>query len=58
MLIRHSHMLYRASESHFSPKDYFNACNNLPNCMAVVKLENGRKVGGFSSIPLVHPSGE
>lgn len=51
-------MLYRASESHFSPKDYFNACNNLPNCMAVVKLENGRKVGGFSSIPLVHPSGE
>jgi len=26
--------------------------------LALVKLENGRKVGGFSSIPLVHPAGE
>lgn len=27
----------------------------MPNCLALVKLENGRKIGGFSSIPMVHP---
>lgn len=55
MLIRHCKLIYRASDSHNNPKSYYNACNNLPNCLALVKLENNKKVGGFSSIPLVHP---
>lgn len=55
LLIRNAKLVYRASENDFSSKDFFNSCNGLSNCMAIVKLENGKKVGGFSSLPFVHP---
>ena len=54
LLIRHAKLLHRGSASKFSHKDFLNACNNTPNCMAMVKLENGRKVGGFSAMPLAN----
>lgn len=54
MLIRYAKLIHRASISKFSHKEFFNSCNNLPNCMALARLENGRKVGGFSSIPMVN----
>lgn len=58
LLIRHAKLLHRASVTGFSHKEFFNSCNNLPNCMALAKLENGRKVGGFSAVPVVNPHNE
>ena len=54
LLIRSSKMIYRGSESNFNPKKFYNACNNQPNCLVLIKLQNDRKAGGFSTLPMVY----
>ncbi|CAM6005313.1 unnamed protein product [Sphagnum balticum] len=54
LLIRSAKLIYRASENESSPKVFYNRCNGLVNCLALVKTNNGKLVGGFSPVPLVH----
>ncbi len=54
MLIRLGKLVYRGSEYEFSAKGFYNCCNGMSNCMAIVKTTNGKLIGGFSPLPLVY----
>lgn len=53
-MIRSAKLIYRGSEYDFSPKSFYNRCNGVTNCMAIVKTTNNILVGGFSPQPLVY----
>ncbi len=52
--IRSAKLIYRASEYDFSPKSFYNCCNGVTNCMALVRTANNKLIGGFCPLPLVH----
>lgn len=54
MLIRSAKLIYRGSENEFNPSSFYNRCNGLHNCMAIVKTVNNKVVGGFTPLSLVH----
>lgn len=54
LLIRSAKLIYRASEYDFSPKSFYNRCNGVSNCMAIIKTNNNKLAGGFSPLPLVY----
>jgi hypothetical protein len=54
LMIRSAKLIYRGSEYDFSPKSFYNRCNGVTNCMAIVKTTNNILVGGFSPQPLVY----
>lgn len=54
LVIRSAKLIYCASDSGFSDKKFYNSCNNQLNTLTLIKLANNRKVGGFSTIPLVY----
>ena len=54
LLIRYGKLIYHASEYEFSPKSFYNNCNDAYNCLVVCKLQNNKIIGGFSTIPLVY----
>lgn len=47
LLVRSIKLIYRGSESKFSPKDFYNRCNDAANCLVIAKTKNKRLVGGF-----------
>ena len=53
-MIRSAKLVYRGSEYDFSPKSFYNRCNGVNNCVAIVKTSNNKVVGGFSPLPLVY----
>lgn len=53
MMIRSAKLIYRASENG-SATSFYNRCNGVPNCVALVKTSNNKLVGGFTPLPLVH----
>jgi len=53
-MIRSAKLIYRGSEYDFSSKSFYNRCNGISNCMAIVKTKNGKLIGGFSPLPLVY----
>ena len=55
MLIRLGKLVYRGSEYEFSAKGFYNCCNGMTNCMAIVKTTNGKlpqRITGVFSFPL------
>lgn len=54
MLIRLAKLIYRGSEHENSPKAFYNRCNGISNCMAIIRTSNNKLVGGFSPLPLVY----
>ena len=53
-MIRSAKLIYRGSEYDFSPKSFYNRCNGIINCMAIIKTSNSKLIGGFSPLPLVY----
>lgn len=54
MLIRFGKLVYRGSEYEFSSKGFYNSCNGVTNCLAIVKSVDNKLVGGFSPLPFVY----
>jgi len=52
--IRSAKLIYRGSEYEFSPKSFYNCCNGVANCMALIRTANSKLLGGFCPLPLVH----
>lgn len=51
-MIRSVKLVYRASDHEFSPSKFIEFCSDKTHCIAIAKTENGKIVGGYSTLPL------
>ena len=52
-MIRSMRLAYRGSDGQFLSENFMRSCRSLRNCVALVKCENNKIVGGYSPIPFV-----
>jgi hypothetical protein len=52
-MIRSMRLAYRGSDGQFLPESFLKSCRSLRNCVALVKCENNKIIGGYSPIPLI-----
>jgi len=43
--------LYKGSRDGFTCKKYYNKVNNKGNCLVLIMTTDGRRFGGFRSVP-------